>query len=536
MEEDREYAVLMEDMQYCLHDVRRSNFYANLVHQIQDKPDQIFSNLTATGVVPVVVYGIGSIQYSYAAKFQLSLALLLREVEGINIHKEITICCDDMTVTPSEEKAIKAYGCRLLLMTNGRFRWTVDKSNYTLFFLPFTRPEVLGDLLEMNWCPSRLEKMMILCTSLGFMAKDLDEFVSCSTDGGRPKMTVKKLSYVRDRLRYIWGIKGYTREFEIADCGLSSSIEKSESYNPEEMFEDLCWHVFDVDGVEDMNTLLPSTEICFKWFDSDMSYPYRMDEEDAEELLKLQEDMKITIMELRESEYYRKLRDQLEEEHLLKREISRRLGSEEKMEMVIYALGDLEYDFNSHYQLALALLLREEVDMLKIGEIQVFDPLLTPTDANVIRSFGCTVLSVNEFARRRVEKPTLFFLPFAGFDLVANLLETNWSPSHLENLIILGTSLHVWGKTSPDVVRLEESEAEKLLSNDRLRYIRMIRDWSVEFIIDDGHQWHAFQQICWVFINLHSGIDLNSLLPGFPTISKIQVDHGCAELACDSIR
>ncbi|KAJ0981174.1 hypothetical protein J5N97_009429 [Dioscorea zingiberensis] len=390
----------------------------------------------------------------------------------------------------------------------------------------------------MNWCPSRLEKMMILCTSLTFMAEDLDEFVSCSIDGGRPKMTVKKLSYVRDRLRYIWGIKGHTRELEIQDCGLSSSVDKSQSYNPEEMFEDLCWHIFDVDGVEDMSTLLPSTENCFKWVDSDISYPYRMDEEDAEEFLKLQEDMKITTMELRESEYYHKLRDQLEEDHLLKREVSRRLGSQEKMEMVIYALGDLEYDFNSHYQLALALLLREEVDMLKIGEIQVFDPLLTPADANVIRSFGCTVLSVNEFARRRAEKPTLFFLPFAWFSLVANLLEANWSPSKLENLIILGTSLHKWGRTyeeCPDVITIEESETEKLVSNDRLRYIRTIKDWSVEFVIDDGHQWCPFQQICWVFINLHSGIDLNSILPDFPTISKIQVDHGCAELTCDYI-
>ncbi|KAH7680001.1 SRR1-like domain-containing protein [Dioscorea alata] len=237
-----------------------------------------------------------------------------------------------------------------------------------------------------------------------------------------------------------------------------------------------------------------------------------MDEEDVEELVKLNHEMEITKFELRDSEYYRKLRDQLEKNHLLKTEISRRLGSEEQIQMIIYALGSLEYSFSSQYQFALALLMREDIDMLRIGKIEVFDPCITPVDANLIQSFGCNVLSVDEFARRRVEKPTLFFLPCAPYELVANLLEVNWVPSKLENLIILGTSMHHWAnlKEQPDP---EFDELEKLTINDRLRYTQAIYESSVNFAIYKGDDCWPFHNLHWIFFNLHPGIDFNELLP-----------------------
>ncbi|KAJ0981316.1 hypothetical protein J5N97_009571 [Dioscorea zingiberensis] len=276
--------------------------------------------------MPMVIYGLGSIQCSYAARFQLAYALLLREVAELKIDREITICCDDISSNPVEEKAIKAHGCKVVLMTDGRFRWTADDP--TLFFLPFTRTEVLGDLLEVNWCPSRLERMIILGRSLELMAETLDEMVSTSDMG--PKMTVKKLTYVMDRLRYVWGIREHTIELEIED---TSSVDKSQGYSPEEMFQNMYWHVFDFAGVEDMDILLPSTENCFKWVDCSTSYPYRMDEEDVKELPRLQHEMEVTIMDLRESEYYLKLRDDLNGDQLLRSEISRRIGSKEHVQM-----------------------------------------------------------------------------------------------------------------------------------------------------------------------------------------------------------
>ena len=144
-------------------------------------------------------------------------------------------------------------------MFGGRFRWIVDE--LTLFFLPFTRPEVLGDLLQMNWCSSQLEKMIILGRSLTSMASALDEIIStCDNEEGRPSMTVNKLTYVTDRSRYIWAICEHTWQFDINDE--SSSVEESENYSPEQIFQNMFWHGFDFDGIDiiekDMNNFLPS--------------------------------------------------------------------------------------------------------------------------------------------------------------------------------------------------------------------------------------------------------------------------------------
>ncbi|KAH7679458.1 SRR1-like domain-containing protein [Dioscorea alata] len=225
--------------------------------------------------------------------------------------------------------------------------------------------------------------------------------------------------------------------------------------------------------------------------------------------------MEIAIMELRESEQYCKFRDHLHNNHLLKSEISRRLGSEKQVQMIIYALGSLEYNYDAHYQLALALLLREEVDILRIGEIQVFDPVITSVDAAFIQSLGCTVLSVNEYARRKVEKPTLFFLPFAWHELVANLLETNWSPSKLDNLIILGSSMHGWAKSydQPDYRILKKTEINRVKEEDQYRYMNTIKDFTVDFTVDKEYIQLPLNQFYWVFFNLQPEFDINPILP-----------------------
>lgn len=112
----------------------------------------------------------------------------------------------------------------------------------------------------MNWCLSRLVRMLILGKSLKSMAKTLDLMVSrCNNSEGHPKMTIQKLSYVMDKLRYIWGIKEHTEEFKITS--ISPLVSESQDYKSEQMFDNLCWHVFNVNGlniIEDMDILLPS--------------------------------------------------------------------------------------------------------------------------------------------------------------------------------------------------------------------------------------------------------------------------------------
>ncbi|XVF46718.1 hypothetical protein PTKIN_Ptkin03bG0050600 [Pterospermum kingtungense] len=54
----------------------------------------------------------------------------------------------------------------------------------------------------------------------------------------------------------------------------------------------------------------------------------------------------------------------------------------------------------------------------------------------VLKELGCTVLSVNEDCKRRVERPTLFFMPYVPSHLESNLLEANWSPSNINHVIL----------------------------------------------------------------------------------------------------
>ncbi|GAB2235232.1 hypothetical protein Drorol1_Dr00027727 [Drosera rotundifolia] len=73
-----------------------------------------------------------------------------------------------------------------------------------------------------------------------------------------------------------------------------------------------------------------------------------------------------------------------------------------------------------------------------IGNIEVFDPILSATESRVLESFGCSVIKINEQGRRRVVKPMLSFMPHCEAFLYENLLEVNWEKHFLTNMVILG--------------------------------------------------------------------------------------------------
>ncbi|CAN6849841.1 unnamed protein product [Brassica oleracea var. botrytis] len=84
-------------------------------------------------------------------------------------------------------------------------------------------------------------------------------------------------------------------------------------------------------------------------------------------------------------------------------------GSETQLQMVIYGIGSIESREKPRFQMSIAILMKREFDWVG-NNIEVFDPLLSGTESRVITFLGCTVLSVNEEARREVLKPTLFFM------------------------------------------------------------------------------------------------------------------------------
>ncbi|WRX28987.1 SRR1-like domain - like 4 [Theobroma cacao] len=142
--------------------------------------------------------------------------------------------------------------------------------------------------------------------------------------------------------------------------------------------------------------------------------------------------------------------------------------------MVIYALGSLEEGNSSKYQLAVALLLQQDF-FNWITSIEVFDPVLSPTDIIVLEKLGCTVLTVNEDCKRRVERPTLFFMPYVSTDLTGNLLEANWSPPNINQVILLTNKLSKSLEHYQVPLREGERYADRISFVVRMEYLEAIQ-------------------------------------------------------------
>ena len=99
----------------------------------------------------------------------------------------------------------------------------------------------------------------------------------------------------------------------------------------------------------------------------------------------------ITMKEVMESKFYSKMRDQLQNDPDIQNNIKRVLGSHSHVVMVIYALGGIEHSYHSQYQLAIALLLKHDFSNW-IGEVEVYDPMFSPSDCMALEELGCKVL------------------------------------------------------------------------------------------------------------------------------------------------
>ncbi|KAJ0266713.1 hypothetical protein HA466_0006600 [Hirschfeldia incana] len=138
------------------------------------------------------------------------------------------------------------------------------------------------------------------------------------------------------------------------------------------------------------------------------------------------------------------------------------------------------------------------------GDIEVFDPILSATESSVIESLGCTVLSVNEQARREVLKPTLFFMPHCEANLYSNLLQANWRIDRLSRIVLFGNSFQMYEQQ----VILDEKviRATKRIIAAR----RITSEFAIEMVSDD--YFPAFHDSSWHFFSPGLGSELPLLV------------------------
>ncbi|GAB2283397.1 sensitivity to red-light reduced protein [Dionaea muscipula] len=179
---------------------------------------------------------------------------------------------------------------------------------------------------------------------------------------------------------------------------------------------------------------------------------------------------------------------------------ARTRGSESNMHMVIYGIGSIESFDPPRLQLSLAILMKREIDW--IGDIEVFDPVLSATESRVLEALGCTVLTIDEQARRKAVKPTLFFMPHCEAVLYNNLLEANWEKELLSNMVLFGNSFEAYEQ--------HVSVVKDLVFDDSRKHILAAHSFADEFRIEtvSDDYFKAFHETSWHFFSPDAAAEL----------------------------
>ncbi|KAH0711762.1 hypothetical protein KY289_007721 [Solanum tuberosum] len=198
---------------------------------------------------------------------------------------------------------------------------------------------------------------------------------------------------------------------------------------------------------------------------------------------KLMQKIQTCIRKLESSSFWLKFLDQLQTPEIFDRFL-KAVGSEGKMQMVIYGIGSIESYEPPRLQLSLAILMKRMFSW--IGEVEVFDPVISLAESRVLTALGCSVLTVNEQGRRQALRPTMFFMPHCDAELYENLLEANWRHDLLSNMTLFGNSFEAYEE--------HVSECKILRLADSRKHILAIRQFVKELPIDSRKQIVALRQ------------------------------------------
>lgn len=223
-------------------------------------------------------------------------------------------------------------------------------------------------------------------------------------------------------------------------------------------------------------------------------------EVDSDRELKLMQKMRVCMKKVETSLFFSTFMDQTRSPQILDR-LSRLLGSEPKMNMVIYGIGSIESYDPPRFQLSLAILMKKMFSW--IGDLEVFDPILSGTETRVLESLGCSVLSVNEQGRRQALKPTLFFMPHCEAELYDNLLQANWRSDMLNRIILFGNSFETYEQYGSVFKNSNVVNLRKHI----LAVRRFTKEFGIKTVSDD--YFRAFHDLSWHFFSIEPEMELN---------------------------
>jgi hypothetical protein len=169
VEIDMKVEKIINRIQVAREKLEKSSFYAEFLRQVQDPKfvaliEKVISTDPNHSQLQVVLYGVGRMEINEEPerdicrecnRTQLCLAILLRE----NFPWVNDIVVYDPVLSGLDQKAIHALGCTCLSV-NENGRRTVDRP--TLFFIPHCDVFLCENVLQANWTPANLNKIIIL--------------------------------------------------------------------------------------------------------------------------------------------------------------------------------------------------------------------------------------------------------------------------------------------------------------------------------------------------------------------------------------
>ena len=169
------------------------------------------------------------------------------------------------------------------------------------------------------------------------------------------------------------------------------------------------------------------------------------------------------------------------------------MDKESKVQIVVYGVGSIAESEISRCQFALVLLLKQMFSW--VGCVEVYDPVLSPSECRVMEAMGCLTIAINEEGRRTISMPTIFYMPHCEDWLYNNVLEANWMPQKLNQLVVLGNSFRNYHEawSSFQVSRLKAPPT----------YVLEFHDLAKEIPLEatSFFQLPAFNNMSWHFIS-----------------------------------
>ncbi|KAJ3060503.1 hypothetical protein HDU98_003530 [Podochytrium sp. JEL0797] len=121
------------------------------------------------------------------------------------------------------------------------------------------------------------------------------------------------------------------------------------------------------------------------------------------------------------------------------------------MSCICYGLGSPRDSAISRHQLAFLLLLHDQFSFV---QVEAYDPVFDEFDVDVLKRVGVDVLPGNEKGCKKVERPTVFYMPHCGAGLYSNVIGANWGKVQLEeNVVVIGNSFAAY-LVAPDQAAL----------------------------------------------------------------------------------